>query len=142
MRGWEGYSRLSLREILRFHFVIMEEFFSFCKKWWPTLCNIRIYCLLKTTKMDPLVVFWWFNNSNNNREEWVHPINASRKEFGVMTTLYPQLRNDEVKFFNYVRMTTDTYDLLLLAVQPKVMGQFSKFREPIDVNTKLFLTLR
>ena len=71
--------------------------------------------------MDPLVVFWWFNNSNNNREEWVHPINASQKEFGVMTTLCPQLRNAEVKFFNYVRMTTDTYDLLLLAVQPKVM---------------------
>ena len=48
--------------------------------------------------MDPLVVFWWFNNSNNDREEWVHPINASRKELGVMSILYPELRNDEVSF--------------------------------------------
>ena len=91
---------------------------------------MRVYCLLKTANMDPIVVFCWFNNSNNNREEWVNPINASRKEFGVMTTLYHQLRN-EVKFFNYVRMTSDTYDLLLLAVQPKLIGQFSKFRDPI-----------
>ena len=61
--------------------------------------------------MDQLAVFWWFNNSNNDREEWVHPINASRKEFGVMSILYPQLRSDEVKLYNYARMTRVMYDL-------------------------------
>ena len=49
------------------------------------------------------------NNSNNDREEWVHPINVSRKQFGVITMLFPRLRNDEVNFAATYE-TRDTYD--------------------------------
>ena len=94
--------------------------FIFSYEWWPTLCDdIKVCCLLKTTKIDPLVVYWSFNISNNDREEWVHPINASRKEFGVMSILYPQIINggglhnlscDRANFYSFFSLkTSETY---------------------------------
>jgi hypothetical protein len=43
----------------------------------------------------------------------VHPINEIRDEFGEQHQLMPQLRQDEGKFKEYLRMNPSTFDYLL-----------------------------
>ncbi|KAL4112547.1 hypothetical protein QTP88_016309 [Uroleucon formosanum] len=39
--------------------------------------------------------------SKRSRRFWVHPLVQTREEEGEYTTLYPQLVNDDVKFYKY-----------------------------------------
>ena len=50
---------------------------------------------------------------SKRRRFWVHEINKARPEFGEYHHLMLQLRNDEAKFKDYLRMNSSTFDLLL-----------------------------
>ena len=50
---------------------------------------------------------------SKRRPFWVHEINKVRPEFGKYHHLMPQLRNNEAKFKDYLRMSWSTFDLLL-----------------------------
>nr|CAH7753037.1 unnamed protein product [Callosobruchus chinensis] len=43
---------------------------------------------------------------------WVHPIVSERLLVGAFVTLYSKLREDEIKFFNYFRMSIKSFDEL------------------------------
>lgn len=43
---------------------------------------------------------------------WVHPLLAVRHLKGAFVTLYSSLREDERKFFNYFRMSINSFDEL------------------------------
>ena len=59
-----------------------------------------------------LIVYRWYKRRNNRRREWVHAINQERANRGVVPKLYCELRKDEEKFSNYLRMQTDCFDKL------------------------------
>jgi hypothetical protein len=52
-----------------------------------------------------------------NRKLWVHPINQGRGEKGAYTLLYKELMDDSTKFFNYFRMTSSSFEVLLEKVE-------------------------
>lgn len=72
----------------------------------------------------------------------VHPINRARTEFGEFHHLYPQLRQDPDKFFSYLRMSIESFDLLLSKVQFQLTKQVTNFRRPIPPAERLIVTLR
>lgn len=54
--------------------------------------------------------------SKRTRRFWVHPL-ATRQEDGEYTTLYRQLVNDDVKFYNYFRMFHGEYIDILSTIE-------------------------
>jgi len=51
---------------------------------------------------------------------WVRDIYRDRETFGEYHHLYPQLREDEDKFFEYFRMSIATFDLLLSKISHRL----------------------
>ena len=49
---------------------------------------------------------------DNSEREWVHPINEERERHGEYHHLMPQLREDDSRFFAYLRMTQASFDEL------------------------------
>ena len=70
--------------------------------------NRRFYllCLLHLRRRRRL--------KRREREFWEHPIVAARTLEGAYYTLYGRLREDERKFFNYFRMSTSTFDYIVI----------------------------
>jgi len=63
---------------------------------------------------EQIIALWLYyrhrKRLQNNRIFWVHPINARREEVGLFNTLFNDLRNYENNFFNYFRMSKDSFD--------------------------------
>ena len=72
----------------------------------------------------------------------VHPINRQRENRGVMARLYPQLVDDEEKFFNYARMSRTSFEELIGILHDSLRLQETNFRKPIPPRERLLLTLR
>ena len=49
----------------------------------------------------------------HRRRLWIHPLIAERSKTGAFNTLFHELRQDNMKFFNYFRMSITTFDELL-----------------------------
>ena len=50
---------------------------------------------------------------NKRKRKWVHEVNMKRRESGEFLHLKKQLRQDEVKFKEYFRMSSDQFEQLL-----------------------------
>lgn len=72
----------------------------------------------------------------------VHAINKERESRGVMEKLYPQLCDDEDKFFNYTRMSRGTFEDLLTILEGSIRKQNTNYRNSIAPRERLLLTLR
>lgn len=77
-----------------------------------------------------------------NRQIWVHPINERREDVGAFYTLFPDLRNDEDKFFNYFRMSIASFDELHIRLKSKIQRQNTTMRNSIQPVEMLAITLR
>jgi len=49
---------------------------------------------------------------NKRKRKWVHEVNMKRREFGEFHHLMKQLRQDEVKFKEYFRMSNNQVEQL------------------------------
>ncbi|XP_077139379.1 uncharacterized protein LOC143804805 [Ranitomeya variabilis] len=76
------------------------------------------------------------------RRLWIHPINALRMTRGVYSTLYMELRQNPEKFFNYLRMRQEHFDLLLEQVGDVIQRQDTRMRLAISPAERLMVTLR
>lgn len=81
-----------------------------------------------------------FNKKRNKRRWWVRPIYENRRRQGHGYHLLQELRNDDEMFFNYTRMSVETFDYLLYLVGPR-LKKYS-YRTPIPEMQRLALTLR
>ncbi|XP_069596974.1 uncharacterized protein [Ranitomeya imitator] len=72
----------------------------------------------------------------------IHPINAQRMTRGVYSTLYMELRQNPDRFFNYVRMRQDHFDVLLERVGDVIRRQDTRFSGSISPAEQLMVTLR
>jgi hypothetical protein len=72
----------------------------------------------------------------------VHDVNLSRVTHGEFNVLYKQLRNYEEKFVEYLRMTTETFDILLTKIEEKIQKQDTNYRACMSPEERLVVTLR
>lgn len=77
-----------------------------------------------------------------NRIHWEHPIITKRLEFGAFYTIFPELRENEDKFSNYFRMSTTSFDELLLKLKDHLQHQNTFMRECIQPIQMLAVTIR
>lgn len=72
----------------------------------------------------------------------VHEFNKRREELGEFNNLYRQARLYDDKFFEYLRMTKESFDLLLHKLEDKLTKVTTNFKEPISAEQRLVITLR
>ncbi|XP_034245708.1 putative nuclease HARBI1 [Thrips palmi] len=76
-----------------------------------------------------------------DRRFHVKPILLGRKMYGAWYSLIPEMREfDHEEFFNFMRMTPDSFDWLLDKVSPIITKK--SLREPICPGERLAVTLR
>ena len=76
-------------------------------------------------------------------KNWVADVNRRRRARGEFFNLVQELRtNDPERHRTYFRMSRDTFDLLLSKIGPTINRQRTNFREPIDAEQRLAVTLR
>ncbi|XP_068129859.1 uncharacterized protein [Hyperolius riggenbachi] len=73
---------------------------------------------------------------------WVHPLVVERPLKGQFTLLYEDIRSHPVKFFNYTRMSTSTFDYLLQTLGAHLRRQNTWYRNAVIPEERLLLTLR
>jgi len=78
----------------------------------------------------------------NKRKYWVHPILQNRLTLSLYITLYPNLRVHEPKFFNYFRMSVQSFDWLLELIKEDITADENAIRYCISPEEKLIITLR
>ena len=65
-----------------------------------------------------------------------HPTKADREIFGEFHHLYRQLRQHPAKFKEYMRMTIDSFDYVLLHISDRIE------KRPIIPEERLLITIR
>ena len=78
----------------------------------------------------------------HRRRLWIHPLIAERSKTGAFNTLFHELRQDNMKFFNYFRMSITTFDELLNKLHDHLLRQDSKMRDSIKPVERLSVALR
>ncbi|KAL4112615.1 hypothetical protein QTP88_016366 [Uroleucon formosanum] len=76
------------------------------------------------------------------RKYWVHPILKTRLSSSQYITLYPKLRDHDEKFFNYFRMSIESFDDLLDLIKNELEANEQAVRYCISPQEKLIVTLR
>ena len=119
----------------------------------PLLNTNCCLVLVKMPKRNPrivsqrkriLLLFLWWQLQMNTTEVWIHPLNEDRIEKGEFYTLYPDLRQYPVKFFQYYCMIVAQFDLLLWKLSPRLRKKSTNLRQPFFPrayacsNTQLF----
>lgn len=77
-----------------------------------------------------------------NRRMWVHPINQRRLTLGVFYTLFNELREDGPKFFNYFRLSMNSFDELHGTLRNTLQLENTEMRDCIDPMEMSAVTLR
>lgn len=85
---------------------------------------------------------WQNERRKSIRKLWVHPILMRREQYGEFHTLYEDLRKDEGKFCDYLRMNYKTFDKLLDLLKNKLQHKNTNMRASISPTERLVVTLR
>jgi hypothetical protein len=80
--------------------------------------------------------------SDKKKRMWVHKCFRSRKSEEEYWTLYKELANDEVKFYQYFRMPKHQINYLLQKIETDLKKKNTTFRQAISPVEKLATCLR
>ncbi|XP_069588349.1 uncharacterized protein [Ranitomeya imitator] len=112
-----------------------------------TLASVVTDVIFETNRLDIMVRDQeaaaerrWMRH-HRRRRLWIHPINALRMTRGVYSTLYMELRQNPEKFYNYLRMRQDHFDVLLEKVVDDIQRQDTRMRSAITPAERLTVTL-
>ena len=73
----------------------------------------------------------------------MHPINSKRKELGEYHHLFSDVRKDKARFFQYTRMTQETFAYILKKVEHRITKTWCNWHEqPILPEERLVITIR
>lgn len=81
-------------------------------------------------------------NKKKKKRFWVHPLLQTRADKGMFKLFYIDLRKYPEKFFNYTRMSIESFDELLLLLSESLKGSDTPMRKSISPAEKLLVTLR
>jgi hypothetical protein len=84
------------------------------------------------------------NSSQKDKEKrmWVHKCFRNRKSESEYWTLYKELADDEIKFYQYFRMSKHQFNYLLQKIEKGLKKKKTTFREAISPVEKLATCLR
>lgn len=73
----------------------------------------------------------------------VHPINRCRKRHGEYHHLFHELKRDEERFFQYTRMSLETFNYILNQIEHRLTKTWCNWhKQPILQEERLVVTLR
>ena len=68
------------------------------------------------------------------KPHWVHPVVSKRLLNAQFYKLYEVLRNCRVKLFSYFRMSIESFDKLLVLVDPRITYENTRLRLFVKIN--------
>jgi hypothetical protein len=80
--------------------------------------------------------------SDKKKRMWVHKCFRNRQSEGEYWTLYTELADDEMKFYQYFRMSKHQFNYLLQKTEKDLKKKNTTFREAISPVEKLAACLR
>lgn len=80
--------------------------------------------------------------SQRPRKFWVHPAWKKRETDGEFATLYKELIDDEMKFYEYFRMSMYSFNVLFKKIENDIQKQNTNFRLCIPPRHRLAVCLR
>ncbi|KAL4708934.1 hypothetical protein ACJJTC_014962 [Scirpophaga incertulas] len=100
--------------------------------------------------MDPrlVVLLYWYrrhqrSRRRQNRRFWVHPINQESVRTITFEKLFENRRNDEKMFFNYFRMSIESFEKLLTRLENSSLPKSNtNMRKCLSTKMKLAICLR
>jgi len=78
----------------------------------------------------------------NEKKLWVHLLNLKRTENNTIKYFIREHRNDECKFRNFTRMSTNTFDYILEILKYEIRKSDTYFRKSITPEEKSLVNLR
>lgn len=84
----------------------------------------------------------WRKKKQRKKRMWVHPIISEREAKGTFHVLYYQLRQHPDKFFNYFRMSIQSFDELHNILREHISKVDTQMRRSISSTERLMVTLR
>lgn len=72
----------------------------------------------------------------------VHELNQDRAIYGEFHHLYKGLRRNPERFFEFLRMSVETFDYILGRVKHRLKKKVTNFKKPISPAERLYVTLR
>jgi hypothetical protein len=100
---------------------------------WPR--SVRRNLLFESSKIFRLL------NGLKKIKCGVHPINKIRSSYGESHHLYLQLRKFPDRFFQYLRMSIETFDALLAKAEDRIQKETTNWRRPISPEERLVVTI-
>lgn len=76
------------------------------------------------------------------KRKWVHKAWEKRGTEGEFATLYKELLDDGTKFFEYFRMSQNSFNLLLKKLEVHIAKQNTRWRKAITPKERLAVCLR
>ncbi|CAH1985388.1 unnamed protein product [Acanthoscelides obtectus] len=83
-----------------------------------------------------------YRQAKKVRQHWVHPLLTVRYLEGSFYTLFEKLRKDNSKFFNYFRMSIDTFDFIVERLLNSIKHQNTPMRACIPPKELVAVTIR
>ncbi|XP_076238644.1 uncharacterized protein LOC143181873, partial [Calliopsis andreniformis] len=79
---------------------------------------------------------------DKEKKTWVHDMWRARATEGEFSTLYKMLKDDQLKFYEYFRMTQNTFEILISKVGESLKKQDTPWRLSITPRERLAVCLR
>ena len=92
---------------------------------------------IKNTCDDEVLLLYAVGNKRERK--WVHEVNMKRRDSGEFHHLMKQLRQDEVKFKEYFRMSRNQFEQLLSLIKDDIEKKEVNYRESISAEERLAL---
>lgn len=84
----------------------------------------------------------WLIRKKTTKRQGVHDLNKNRATYGEYHHLYRQLRGDPVRFFQFLRMSVETFDYILDIIKHRLKKKTTNFKKPISPSERLYVTIR
>ncbi|XP_069603217.1 uncharacterized protein [Ranitomeya imitator] len=78
----------------------------------------------------------------SRRRFWIHPIVEVRESRGAYHCLFGELNDNREKYFEYTRMSQESFRYLLRRVEGSISRQDTQLRRAISAEERLLVTLR
>lgn len=82
----------------------------------------------------------------NRKGQGIHPINCNRSVYGEYHHLFEELKRDENRFFQYMRMTIETFNYILEKVEHRLIKTWCNWHkqpilpeERLNISTSIFI---
>jgi hypothetical protein len=95
--------------------------------------------------VEDAVIIYLLNRKKRKvkkKRYWIHPLLQERHSKGLFKGYFQDLKNHPESFFNYARMSVQSFNELLDTIRESITGTDTRMRACITPEEKLIVTLR